>query len=58
MVEDFFKDNEVPPDEPPIWPQPVPCPQCQQTTTRFVTLQHEMSVYACESCRTQFEVEE
>ncbi len=58
MAEDFFEEGELPPEEPVTWRPPVPCPQCQQTRTRFLTLRHEMSVYACERCRIQFEVEE
>ena len=46
------------PDEPPVWRPPVPCPKCQQTDTRLVTLRHEMSVYACERCHIEFEIEE
>ena len=37
---------------------PAPCPQCHQTDTRLVTLRHEMSLYACERCRIEFEIEE
>ena len=58
MGEDFFGEGELPPDEPASWRPPVPCPQCRQTHTRFITLQHEMSVHECEWCRIQFEVEE
>ncbi len=58
MGEDFFREGELPPEEPPSWHPPVPCPQCQHTKTRFVTLQYERSVYECEACRIQFEVEE
>ena len=41
-----------------MWRPLVPCPQCRQTRTRFITLRHELSVYECELCRLQFEVEE
>jgi DNA-directed RNA polymerase subunit RPC12/RpoP len=58
MGEDFFKEGEELPEEEPGWHPPVPCPQCKLMETRFVTLQHEMSVYECERCGEQFEVEE
>lgn len=40
------------------WRPPVACPKCGRTETRFVTLNYEMSVYECEACETQFEVDE
>lgn len=40
------------------WKPPVVCPHCGRTETRFVTLHYEMSVYECEGCDTQFEVDE
>ncbi len=58
MADDFFEEGERPPDEPASWRPPVACPQCSQTRTRLVTLRHEMSVYTCELCRIEFEVEE
>lgn len=58
MKEDFFEEGGLPPEEPPVWRPPVRCPQCHQTQTRMVTMHHEMSVYVCELCRTEFEIEE
>ena len=58
MAEDFFEEGELPPDEPATWRPPVACPQCRQTHTRLVSLHHEMSLYACELCQLEFEVEE
>lgn len=58
MGEDVFEEGELPPEEPETWHPPVPCPQCRQTRTRFVTMRYEMSVYECELCGIQFEVEE
>ncbi len=58
MGEDFFEEGELPPDEPAIWRLPVMCPQCGQTRTRLLRLRHEMSVYTCELCKIEFEVEE
>ena len=58
MEEDFFEEGDLPPDEPAEWRPPTACPQCHQTRTRFITLQQEMSVYECELCRIQFDVEE
>lgn len=47
------------PDEPPeSWRPPVVCPECGTDQARFVTLRYEMSVYACEVCHLEFEVEE
>jgi len=57
MSADFFDEDE-PIDEPPAWRPPVRCPACQSEETRLVTLHHEMSVYACERCHAQFEIEE
>ena len=58
MGEDFFEEGAPPPEEPPVWRPPVPCPQCHQTDTRLVTLRHEISLYACGRCRIEFEIEE
>ena len=58
MSEDFFEEGDLPPEEPTGWRPPVPCPQCHQTRTRFITLHHELSAHECELCRIQFEVEE
>ena len=58
-LQDVFGDDEPVHDrEPEAWRPPVPCPNCDSNETRFVTLRHEMSVYECEVCGTQFEVEE
>ena len=56
--EDFWKEGEEPAEEPQGWKPPVPCPQCQRTETRFVTYHYEMSVYLCEICGVQFEINE
>jgi len=45
-------------EEPEPWRPPVPCPTCGQTQTRFVGMRYEMSVYECEFCQLQFEVDE
>ena len=45
-------------EEPQGWKAAVACPNCGRTETRFVTLKYEMSVYVCEICDTQFEVDE
>ena len=58
MPQEGFADDELSFDEPPEWRPPVACPACGQTETRLLTLHHEMSVYLCERCNTQFEVEE
>lgn len=59
MMQDVFGDDEpVHEHEPEPWRSPVRCPQCSREDTRFVTLQHEMSVYECTICGTQFEIEE
>ena len=58
MVTDDVFGGEEPAQEPERWRPPVACPQCRQTQTRFVTLHHEMSVYVCEVCGVQFEVDE
>lgn len=51
--------EDLPPEgEPQPWRPPVACPQCGQTLTRFITLRYERSVYECELCHVQFEVEE
>ena len=59
MREDVFGEDEPIHDrEPDPWRPPAHCPKCHTDQTRFVTLKHEMSVYECELCGTQFEVEE
>jgi hypothetical protein len=52
-----FEDEPVPEEEPETWRPPVPCPQCGQTQTRFVTYHYEVAVYECDLCRAQFEAE-
>ena len=58
MIEDVFGAEEPPSAEPEPWRPPVGCPRCQGTRTRLVGMHYEMSVYECELCRLQFEVEE
>ena len=50
--------GEEPEAEPPAWHPPVACPHCGQSGTRFVGRTYEMSVYVCEVCEAQFEVDE
>lgn len=50
--------NEEGPVMPEPWRPPVRCPQCNGVQTRFLTLRYEVSVYECETCGLQFEVEE
>ena len=57
-TDDFFAEDEPIEEEPAIWRPPVACPKCYGTQTRLVTLHHEMSVYACERCGAEFEIEE
>jgi len=61
MREDFSDEDEesVPEqEEPEAWRPPARCPHCLGNQTRFLTLNYEMSVYECELCGIQFEVEE
>ena len=59
MVEDVFDEDEPAHDwEPEPWRPPARCPGCNSDQTRLITLRHEMSVYECEVCGAQFEVEE
>ncbi len=59
MVDPPFADSEEPvSEEPEPWHPPVLCPQCGQTQTRFVGMRYEVSVYECELCQVQFEIEE
>jgi len=59
LPEVFGEDDEpIPQGEPEPWRPPVSCPNCQNGETRFVTLRYEMSVYVCEICGVEFEVEE
>ena len=51
-------DETLPSDEPQPWLPPAPCPRCGETQTRFVEMRYEISVYACEICEIQFEIEE
>ena len=52
------EEEPVPQEEPEPWRAPAVCPQCHGTETRFVELRYEMSVYVCERCACEFEVEE
>lgn len=58
MREEFGEGGEGFPGEPGGWRPPMRCPQCHQMETHFVTLRYEMSVYECELCGMEFEVEE
>ncbi len=54
-----LEDEELPyEEEPKPWRAPVVCPRCHGTNTQFVSLRYEDSVYACELCGIEFEVEE
>jgi len=44
--------------EPEPWRPPARCPSCGGVQTQFMALQHEMSVYECQNCGTEFELEE
>ena len=44
--------------EPESWRPPVLCPECRTAQTRFIRMEHEASVYACELCGIEFEAEE
>lgn len=55
---DFFKEGDDVPDEKPQWRPPVSCPRCYKADTRFLTLNYEISVYLCNICDVEFEVEE
>jgi transcription elongation factor Elf1 len=56
--EDFFSGDEEPEEGPQGWRPPVECPDCGQAQTRFVTLKYGVSVYVCDMCGSQFEVDE
>ena len=56
-LQEFSEGDEPTPEREP-WRPPVQCPQCGTDQTRFVALRHEMSVYTCEFCDVEFEVEE
>ena len=59
MIDDVFGDDEpVHGREPEPWRPPVHCRRCDSDQTRFVTLRYEMSVYECEICGAEFEIEE
>jgi hypothetical protein len=51
------EDDPWPEDE-AGWRPPARCPDCHGLQTRFVRMEEEMSVYACESCGVEFEIEE
>lgn len=40
-----------------VWHDPVYCPQCHSSETRFVEPHYENSIYECNACRRRFEVE-
>lgn len=53
----LFDDEPVPEEEPTAWRAPARCPECHGNQTRFVSMNYEMSVYTCDVCGTEFEVE-
>ena len=55
-LDDESSDAQEPEPEP--WRPPARCPECHGSQTRFITLNYEMSVYECEVCGVQFEVEQ
>ena len=55
-MDSFDEDSGEPEDK--SWRPPVNCPRCFQDKTRFITMNHEMSVYLSEICDVEFEVEE
>lgn len=57
-MSELFDDENWLPEEPERWRPPVYCPQCGQTETRFVRMAHEISMYTCELCAIEFEVDE
>ncbi len=57
-MEEAFDEESFLPQEPERWRPPVYCPQCGEERVRLLTLRFEMSVYVCEECLTQFEVDE
>jgi hypothetical protein len=61
-VPDFFDEEDEPVpewgEEAETWRPPARCPQCMSAQTRFLTMNYEMSVYECDVCGIQFEVEE
>jgi len=52
------EDDEPVVGEPERWRPPVRCPDCGKIETRFVTMRYERSIYECEICGVQFEVDE
>lgn len=56
--DDESSDAQEPEPEPEPWRPPARCPECHGSQTRFITLNYEMSVYECEVCGVQFEVEQ
>ncbi len=54
---DFFEEGEDLPEFEEVWQPPVRCPKCHQDETRLVTMKFEVSVYVCEICNVQFEIE-
>ncbi len=53
-----FEEEHGPHQEPEPWRAPMRCPECHGIQTRFVTMNYEMSVYECELCGAEFEVED
>ena len=60
MMADGYVEGDDSPlqEEPEPWRPPARCPECHGSQTRFITLNYEMSVYECEVCGVQFEVEQ
>ncbi|MDD5746838.1 MAG: hypothetical protein PHO30_06205 [Candidatus Omnitrophica bacterium] len=40
-----------------VWHDPVYCPRCHSSDTRFVEPRHETGIYECNNCRARFEAE-
>ena len=57
-LQDAFEAEGGPEREPEAWRAPVRCPECHGIETRFVTMNYEMSVYECDLCGAEFEVED
>ena len=54
----YFEEGELPPEEDPIWRPQVTCPSCGLQQTRLLSMRHEASLYRCEVCSVEFEVDE
>ena len=58
MPDDEPLDNDASGEETSeTWHPPVRCPQCAGLNTRFVSMQYEASMYACELCGVEFEAD-